>query len=233
MNTFSARVRAVGSSFASEPIVAMIAFILLCGPPLTLIAEVIGIYELGPPEVFEEGIRLPLHLEFTADANEELVFYAVDVSASDGVFTTDGTDYSRFEYEQDIGFLTSFEQIPGTGFGRGELRKAIEFDTVTDPLLPGRYRLGELRLDMVGIESAALPASVSIEAFGSTVGVQESADPTTFDFVAVNFSPGSVLVPEPTSSFLAWFGALAALRWYRCQRRLRILTRHFPFHPHT
>lgn len=176
------------------------AIIMVAVGAQSALADVSATYELGPVTNDGNVFTIGLTLDVTTTLDEDTVFFSVDVSESDGALTNSGADYGRFAFNLAPG-LTGWDQIPGTGFGSGSLQSAVEFDTITDPINAGRVQLGELTFDATGIDVAALPATISIEATGSTIGAELPNNPQSFDFVPLNFSPGTVMIPVPEPAF--------------------------------
>ena len=180
-------------------------------------ADVEGAFEFGPGAFTGGSFSIPLVVDFSSDANEQLVFFGVNISASDGILTQGGMDYGRFSFELDPA-LASWEQLPGTGFGTGPLQSTIEFDTITDPVPAGRHALGQLLVDLSDLDLTELPASVRIESPNTVIGVEQLNMPATFDFVSLEFRPGEavIVVPEPSSCFFVsaclLFGGLRSRR---------------------
>ena len=171
-------------------------------------ADVAAVYELGPAKLDGPIASLPVTLDVAANAGEQVVYFSLDVSASDNQLTTDGTDFTRFGFVENSELLPGWQQIPQTGFGLGERQSSIEFDTITSPLDPGRYLLGQLAIDLSQVPQPNLPVTVSISAMGSAIGAEIPGDPESFDFVKPTFQPESVTIPEPSGLLATLIGLL-------------------------
>ena len=72
-----------------------------------------------------------------------------------------------FAFEKNADFGDDWNQIPGTGFGDQPLKTAVEFDTITQPLPPGRAKLGKLIVDVSNVDLSSGPATISLNVPGN------------------------------------------------------------------
>lgn len=173
-------------------------------------------------------------LTFTADGAEELVFFGVDVSASDDALTDGGTDFSVFSFVAASPLLDGWGQIPGADFGPDPFLAVVEFETGAASLASGTYVLGTLSVDFAAAGvTADTTVGVSLDAIDSVIGVEIPGDFASFTFVDVDLTaasttfttPGGLdgggdggVIPEPmTTSTLSV--ALAALGLVVARRR--------------
>ncbi len=153
-------------------------------------------FSLGRPEVSGNEATYPVTLDFSVDANEELVFFSLDAASSAGELTADGTDFSAFSFTPSSPLLDDFEMIPGAEFGAGPLFSTVQFDSITASLSPGRYALGDLHVDFSG--SGLLPGdrgAVSLAADDSVIGVESPGESATFRFIDADFQIGTATQP--------------------------------------
>ena len=172
-------------------------------------------YLLYPAATSGTIARYPLFVEFTADADEQMAFFGVDVSASHSDLTVQGTDYSAFAFQATSPLLDAWQPIPGASFGPGELKSTVEYETAASHLPAGRYPLGELLVDFRGTNLLVGNLDViGLEAPDTAIGLEVPGRPETFHFVDVDV----INVPEPSGwsmaivSALTWIGARGARR---------------------
>ena len=178
-------------------------------------AEVNATFRLGLPLITEESVAFGLLLDFSADAGERLVYFGLDVTESDAMITSTGSDYSLFSFTKASPLLDDWEQIPNTEFGPDARQGVAEFETASSIAPAVDLVLGTLELNTADISPAEV-FQISIEAANSVIGVEITGQPGTFRFVNVGFEPGVYLIPEPSSIALALIGLL--ITW-TCRRR--------------
>jgi len=189
------------------------------------LAATSGTYSLGPATISGNVAAFDVSLDFTGEGGEELVFFAVDVSASDTALTGGGTDYSAFSFQKASPLLDGWDQL-----GTFALGPSADFQTLTAPLGTGLYALGTLELDLAATGLGPGDAFTVSLAGGwkDALGVEPPGQPNLFHFVDAGFDPASQeatvpydeadIIPEPLTSTLAVL-ALAGLAGYVRKRR--------------
>ena len=174
-------------------------------------AVVTALYELTPTSVSDLTAEFDVSVSFTADAGEEMVFFSLDVSGSDPLLTSNGTDYSNFSFLPSSPLLDDWNQT--ANFGPDPFLFVAEYETGLDPLAPGDYLLGMLSVDISSLTPGST-VTVSLAGLDSVIGVEPPSQPQLFEFVdadTTNASPtvtkpsgpgGAGAVPEPLTTSL-------------------------------
>ena len=192
---------------------ALVTFSLVLVFSVHAYGVVTATYVLEAPSVRATTVSFELSLQLTGDAEsqEQLVFFGVDVSASDDVLTRDGTDFTHFTFTKSPD-LETWNLIPFTQFG--PTSSAQEFETAAPSLGPGTFPLGMLSVDFASLGlTVGTTATVDIDAFDSVIGIEIPSDPSTFRFVDVGFDPGQqqFVVPEGSIGVITGLSALVLL----------------------
>ena len=145
-------------------------------------------YSLTPLGVANQTARFEVWLELVAAGGEKMVYFSLDVLASDPVLVqldggTGEVDYSAFSFTKASPLLDAWNPLSTTGFGPGELNAAVELETASWPLGWGSYRLGVLQVDLA--DTALEPGDqvhVSLGGPESVIGVEQTGNPSTFHF---------------------------------------------------
>jgi hypothetical protein len=169
------------------------------------------------------GMKLLLHFE--ADAGEQLVYFGLDLTATDGSLTASGADYSHFSFAKKSPLLDGWDQIPGANFGPNPFLSTAEFETVTNPLpsvtQPGSYELGTLFVNYAAAGLTAFdPRKISLAGVDTVIGTEIPGSPGTFKFQPVVYTLQTVVSVPEGGNVLApvtlLFGSFAILRF--CSR---------------
>jgi len=200
-------------------------------------AVLIADFGLGPAAGSGSIAELDVSLTFTPNfgTSQEVVFFGIDVSGSDGALSAGGTDFSNFAFDLAAPLVADWTQLPFTGFG--PLSSVIEFDTFTSSIVNGPVLLGILSVDFGGL--GILPGtqvSVSINSLDTFVGYEDPpGNFASFDFADGSFPDGGSQaftipepsqVPEPPVVYLLVFGfiGLAVLACRKDHRKRLMAT---------
>ena len=144
---------------------------------------------LGIPTLEGSIAKLPVSLEFTATAGEQLSYFSLDVAPSSSSLIGPGPDFSAFLFTKATPLLDDWSQIGF--FNDPGFESTVEYDdSLVAPLPTGTYQLGILSVDL----NAAHPPfgnvfTVAIHGSGTVIGV---TDPSAgFEFKTVQFDPAS------------------------------------------
>ena len=191
---------------------------VLCSPASAISTGIMGLY---PPQVNGDTAEVGVEMKLSITGPEKMVFFAIDVSASDDELTAGGTDYSRFSFELNAGPFTGWD--PQLAFGDGPFFSVEEHQTLTDPASRGTYVLGTLRIDLAGLPTGR-PMTVSIAGPETAYGT-ETAGQADFEIYEAMIDTGeqtivrdAYVIPEPLTLAGALMG-LAPLTGY-VRRRL-------------
>lgn len=159
-------------------------------------ASVEATYSLSSLGVSNQIASYQLWMNLSISGSEELVYFSLDVSASDDSLTAGGTDYAAFSFTGASPLLDQWDQILGADFAAGPLRFTVEYDTISSPLAGGNYLLGTLDVDLA---AAGVPLgsdlNVSLGGPDSVIGVEQPGQPTTFRFSDARFDDGENVEP--------------------------------------
>jgi len=159
--------------------------------------------DLQAAEVDAASVVLPISLELTADANEGLVFFEIDVSGSSPELTANGADYSAFSFRPSAAVREGRREI--VGFAAHEFGSTVTYDTLDAHLPVGNHLLGEIVVDLTGLSPAGgSEFTVSIRSADTAFGEEQPNRPSTFQFSDIDYARGEqpFLVGEARALFL-------------------------------
>ena len=177
-------------------------------------------YILGTPSVTGDELSIPISLEFSVNADEEVVYFSIGVDGSDPLLTDSQTNYLRFSFDLESPAMDDFSLV--FNFGSTEFDNFVDYDTVTGGLTPGTQLLGELKVDFAGSGLTPDASKVSIVSTDTLIGYEVPGQSTTFDFNDVTYRQdggGTNPIPEPASMMIPLIGLLSGV----CARRRRRL----------
>lgn len=158
-------------------------------------AVVVGVYDLTVTALRDTTAEFDVSVSFTADAGEEMVFFSLDVSASDPLLTSNGTDYSNFSFLPSSPLLDDWNQT--ADFGPDPFLSVAEYETGLAPFTPGNYLLGTLAVDISSLAPGST-VTVSFDGLDSVIGVEPPGQPQLFEFVDMDTTNASATVTKPT-----------------------------------